>query len=245
MSMNENKSSKEQFYQEKSKIFIDTIIYKLCYRLKRSQHRRVFAFLFREGQHNTRGVINSGVASISTINKILQEGFMNSIISKFMFICSIFVVCLMTNIAFAGSVQEFKAFASGHLTYYGPQNCQLTDEGCTITDEGTVKGTLFGNGTFIQMATVLWKNGFPNGSGGYCAPASGTINITVSDKSTITANRVGILCEVGGTYTFNSTYFITGGTKRFEGASGAGISTCSVDNSGNVLGFANGSLIKK
>jgi hypothetical protein len=169
---------------------------------------------------------------------------MKSNVSKLIFICSICTICLMSNVVFAGSVQEFKIFASGHLNYYGPQDCQLTDEGCTITDEGTLKGTHVGKGTFVQTAIVLWKKGFPNGSGGYCAPASGTITITASDKSTITADRVGILCEVGGTHTFNGTYFITGGTKRFEGASGTGIATCSVDKSGNVLGFANGSLIK-
>ena len=169
---------------------------------------------------------------------------MKSIASKIIFLCSIFSICLMTNAVFAASTQEFKIFASGHMTSYGLLNCQSTDVGCTVTNEGTVKGTHVGKGTFTQTVTVLWKSGLPNGSGGYCAPASGTITITASDKSTITADRVGTVCEVGGNITFNATYFITGGTKRFVGASGIGISTCSIDGSGNVLGFANGSLIK-
>jgi len=169
---------------------------------------------------------------------------MKGIVSKIIFLCSIFSICLMTNAVFAASTQEFKIFASGHMTSLGDAGCESKDEGCIVTNEGTVKGTHVGKGTFTQIDTVLRKLGTPNGSGGYCFPASGTITITASDKSTIIANRVGTLCQVGGNLTFNATYSITGGTKRFANASGIGISTCSIDESGNVLGFANGSLIK-
>lgn len=169
---------------------------------------------------------------------------MKSFALKIIFLCSVFPICLMTDAVFAASTKEFKIFASGHMTSYGLPDCQLTDIGCTVTNEGTVKGTHVGKGTFTQAVTVLWKSGSPNGSGGYCAPASGIITITASDKSTITAARVGTVCQVAGNITFNATYYITGGTKKFVGASGIGISTCSIDGAGNVLGFANGSLIK-
>jgi len=149
----------------------------------------------------------------------------------------------------AGPVLDFQAVGSGTVTYYGPENCQLSDTGCTVVTEGTVKGKHIGMGTFTNTVTVLWKSGFPNGSSGYCAPASGTETITAADGSTLTAKRVGILCEVGptgtnGPYTFNGSYFITEGTKRFSEASGSGVQICSVDTDGNVLGFAHGTIKK-
>jgi hypothetical protein len=141
---------------------------------------------------------------------------------------------------------ELKAFATGTITSYGSSGCQSSSEGCTITDQGTVEGNIIHNGTFTHSAVVLWTQSSPNGSGGICAPASGMLNITTPNGSTLTIQRTGTLCEVGmsgsSNYTFNSTYFITDGTKDFAGASGTGILICSVDSSGNVQGFAHGTI---
>jgi hypothetical protein len=145
--------------------------------------------------------------------------------------------------------QNLEAFASGSLTYYGPAGCESSAAGCTIITEGTVEGNIVHNGAFINTGTVLWINSTPNGSGGHCAPASGTETTTTSNGSTLTVQRTGMLCEVGasgsGKYTFNATYFITDGTQDFAGAKGTGIMICSVDaNTSNVFGFAHG-IIKK
>jgi hypothetical protein len=174
---------------------------------------------------------------------------MRSIFVKSMIMFFILALGLASTPVLAGPVLDFQGIGSGTVTYYGPENCQLSDTGCTVVTEGNVKGKYIGNGTFTNTITVLWKAGFPNGSGGYCAPASGTETITAADGSTLTAKRVGILCEVGptgtnGPYTFNGSYFITEGTKRFSGASGSGVQICSVDTDGNVLGFAHGTIKK-
>ncbi len=110
--------------------------------------------------------------------------------------------------------------------------------------EGKARGIHIGKGTFVQTVTTYWKLGSQNGSGGYCAPAGGTMTITAADKSTITLDRSGTVCQSGGKLVFNSTYTIAGGTKRFGNASGVGIAACSIDGEGNVLGFANGSVMK-
>jgi hypothetical protein len=141
---------------------------------------------------------------------------------------------------------ELKAFATGTITSYGSPGCESSSAGCTITDQGTVAGNIIHNGTFTHSAIVLWTQSLPNGSGGICAPASGTLNITTPNGSTLTLQRTGTLCEVGasgsGKYTFNSAYFISDGTKDFAGASGTGVLICSVDSSGNVQGFAHGTI---
>lgn len=144
---------------------------------------------------------------------------------------------------------ELLAFATGSLTSYGPVGCESSTAGCTITTGGTVEGNIVHNGTFINTGTVLWINSTPNGSGGHCAPASGTEITATPDGSTLTVQRTGMLCEVGasgsGKYTFNATYFITAGTKDFAGARGTGVMICSVDAStGNVFGFAHGTIKK-
>lgn len=168
---------------------------------------------------------------------------MKYVLAGIIMFCTLFSVCLMTEAVFAGT-HELRLFAYGKVTEYGPLGCELTDEGCTISDEGTVRGTHIGKGKFVQTTTVLWKAGYPNGSDGSCAPARGVITITAADKSSMTMDRVGTMCRLGNNVTFNATYSITGGTKRFANAAGIGISTCSADGSGNVLGFANGSLIR-
>lgn len=152
------------------------------------------------------------------------------------------IFCLAVNSASAGSIQDFQTIASGTVTYYGPPGCETTDEGCTFKDEGTVEGKLFGKGTFSHTAVILWKNGFSDGSGGYCAPASGVSTSTASDGSTLTVKRSGLVCNLGTNVatTFNSAYFVIEGTKRFKGATGSGIKVCSVDSNGNVLSKTHG-----
>ena len=66
-------------------------------------------------------------------------------------------------------------------------------------------------------------------------PANGTVTITDIDGSTLTFKGTGQDCTVGPMEelfpnTFNGTYYITGGTGRFSGASGSGCYTFGVDD---------------
>ena len=173
-----------------------------------------------------------------------MEASMKSVISLVIFLCLVISMCFIADTVYAGSIKEFRIFASGQMTDSGASDCESSNDGCTVTNEGIARGTHIGKGTFAQTVTIFWKSGWQAGSDGFCAPAHGYIVITAADKSTMTAERAGTVCKVRDNVAFNATYFITGGTKRFANASGTGISACSVDKDGKVLGFANGSLIK-
>ncbi len=167
---------------------------------------------------------------------------MKTAVLKVIFFCCICSVLFMTGDAYAAT-KELRLFASGSMTGIGEADCQLSDAGCTVTNEGIARGTHIGKGTFSQTVTIFWKSGWQAGTD-RCAPASGMITVTAADKSTINAVRTGTVCISGDITTFNAAYTITGGTKRFANASGTGVSTCSVDSDGRVIGFANGSLIR-
>jgi hypothetical protein len=141
--------------------------------------------------------------------------------------------------------ENFEAFASGSLISYGPPGCETTDTGCTVVTQGTVTGNVIREGTFNYAATILWLSSFPNGGGGSCAPASGTLTLTAANGSTLVVQSVGILCEIGASginkFSFNGSYLITNGTGDFTGATGTGIQISSLDgSSGDALGFAHG-----
>lgn len=146
-------------------------------------------------------------------------------------------------------VVGFEALGTGIIPSYPPDGCQFDEEGCTVKSSGVIRGTHIGNGTFTSTLTILWTKSFPNGSGGFCAPASGEGKIDSADKSTWNIFQVGIVCEVGPTgknvpHTFNGTYFITTGEKRFANMEGSGNLVSSDDGVGNVLLNING-IIKK
>lgn len=79
----------------------------------------------------------------------------------------------------------------------------------------------------------------PNGDGGYCAPASGTSTLTAANGDAVYLTMTGTVCEVGATglnvpHTFSGTYTITGGTGRFDNATGSGSVTGGDDGWGDV-----------
>jgi len=87
----------------------------------------------------------------------------------------------------------------------------------------TVKGQDVGRGTLTFMAT----NGTVIGSnavGSACLVESGSAMLTASDSSTISMSHLGMSCgdNVSNFVTWNTTYFITGGTGRYSGATGVG-----------------------
>jgi hypothetical protein len=100
---------------------------------------------------------------------------------------------------------------------------------------GNLHGQPTGNATFTANVNAATSPNQPNGSGGTCLPASGTMTITFASKSkSITLGFVGPFCDVGATpasgsfgpVTLSSSFYVTGGTGRkyseLDGNSGAG-----------------------
>jgi hypothetical protein len=119
---------------------------------------------------------------------------------------------------------------TGTVTGAGAAGCQFTAAGCTLASTGVVAGAL--TGTYSATFTILWQSpqARTNGAGGFCAPATGTVVLTMPGLGTITKAETGEVCEVGATgvnvpHTFTGTFTVTSGTGLFAGATGAGTST--------------------
>ena len=115
--------------------------------------------------------------------------------------------------------------STGTVTSAGAPGCQFADAGCTITSAGTLTG--IPNGTYTSTWTILWKQATSNGTGGYCAPATGTTTLTLPIVGTLTKAEQGTVCEVGATGT-NVEHTLTNGT--FTVSSGTGMLTNSTGN---------------
>ena len=171
---------------------------------------------------------------------------MRSVFVKTIILLFILTLGLSTSSVLARTVVlDFQANGFGKITAPGASGCQSDDQGCTVQSEGTVSSTHFGRAKFSSTLKILWKSTTPSGEGtsssptGFCAPASGTIEITIG-SAVLNLGQVGIICEVGPTgtdvpHTFNGTFFITGGTNKYAGETGAGNLTVSDDGKGNVL----------
>jgi hypothetical protein len=171
---------------------------------------------------------------------------MRSFFVKTIVLLFLLTLGLSTSRALARTVVlDFQATGCGKITNPGAEGCQSDDHGCTVQSEGTVSSRHFGRAKFSSTLTILWKSATPNGEGtsssptGFCAPASGTTEITITG-AILNLEQVGIVCEVGPTgtdvpHTFNGTFFITGGTNKYAGETGTGNLTVSDDGRGNVL----------
>jgi hypothetical protein len=115
--------------------------------------------------------------------------------------------------------------STGTVTSGGASGCQFTDAGCTLTSTGTLNG--IAGGTYSSTWTILWKQATSNGTGGYCAPATGTTTLTLPIVGTLTKAEQGTVCEVGATGT-NVEHTLTNGT--FTVSSGTGMLTNSTGN---------------
>lgn len=119
--------------------------------------------------------------------------------------------------------------SSGTVTAAGAAGCQFTAAGCTVTSAGTITGAFMG--TYNSSITILWMQATPNGSGGFCAPASGTTTLTLTGLGTVTKAEKGSVCEVGPTGAnvehkmTDGTFTVTAGTGVFSGATGSGTSS--------------------
>ena len=124
----------------------------------------------------------------------------------------------------------FHSSGTGSESSLSALGCQFTVAGCTVESNGTGTSSHLGKDTYVSDLTVNWAAASSNGNGGYCAPASGPSTITAANGDTLTLQNTGAVCEVGATgssvpHTFTGTYTITGGTGRFQGATGSGTET--------------------
>lgn len=103
-------------------------------------------------------------------------------------------------------------------------NGTSTAAGATATF--TVKGGEdVGHGTAVFTATNAQFLGGNGAGSGSCSLENGSLVLTLDDPgSTITMHHLGIACSDNNLsfVTWNLTYFITGGTGRFAGATGTG-----------------------
>ena len=141
---------------------------------------------------------------------------------------------------------EFRAAGHGVITATGTPGCQFTAAGCAVSSRGTLQGALIGDATFESSLTVAWFAATPNGAGGYCAPASGTVDV-MSEHGTLKLQEQGTVCEVGATasqapHTFNATFYILGGTGRFADLQGTGTAVSSDDGHGKILAHLDGTV---
>lgn len=128
----------------------------------------------------------------------------------------------------------------------------------SVTYTGEGKSTVLGKFDFLAKLAVRWDTPLPNGSGGYCAPASGYSTHEMRDKSTVVLNFTGIFCEAGQQsfatetlpqhmpappFTYTGTYLIADGTGRFSGVSGSGSMTGHTDTNLKLTVIIDGKII--
>ena len=143
--------------------------------------------------------------------------------------------------------RPFHSSGSGSETAVSGSGCQFTLAGCTVTTSGWATSSHMGAGNYSTSLTVNWSAAYSNGAGGYCAPASGTGQLTAANGATLNQSESGIVCEVGSTslvapHTFTGTFQDTGGTGRFSSAMGAGTITGGDDGMGTSYFSEDGTI---
>jgi hypothetical protein len=126
---------------------------------------------------------------------------------------------------------------------------------CPITTTGEVIGhppQPPGKSTFALRLLVDYATYVGNGAGGGCAQASGSLNMVKQDSGNsdenLTINHAGLLCDsvgIGSARTYTATYHITGGTKKYAGASGTGSLSASFDVARTLLHLQGNVLFAK
>src|SRR4051812_41816654 len=86
--------------------------------------------------------------------------------------------------------------------------------------------------TYSSTFTILWQSAstHSNGAGGFCAPATGSVTLTLTGLGTRTKQEAGEVCEVGATganvaHTFTGTFTVQSGTGILTGSTGNGTGT--------------------
>lgn len=133
-----------------------------------------------------------------------------------------------------GNDTPFNGSGSGTTTTFFVGDPDVT---YTSDSNGTLIGNKIGNATYSIIAAQDWNDATFGDGGTPCAHSSGDVTITAADGSEVFGTFGGEFntCETGDPGTFTSTLVIeiTGGTGRFEGASGTmtseGTSVCAAE----------------
>jgi hypothetical protein len=178
------------------------------------------------------------------------------------FAAGIALVAMLAAPTWAGTLTSFSAVGSGTVTSPRASGCQFSGL-CTVTSEGQITGDKIGSASFVTTLNINWAQAVQNGSGGYCAPASGTSTVTVANGSVLALGEVGTVCEVGETgepvpHTFNGTYAVCSktladanespcsssfvSTGRFANSTGTGNVVGGDDGNSSVIASVNGAL---
>jgi hypothetical protein len=140
---------------------------------------------------------------------------------KKMFVLLLFVFMVVVGAASSA------APASGDLPFHLSGSGTLNFGGGT--QSGSVSGTMIGTG---EVSGQFFLTGpiYPCSAGNTDINTLGLQTITAADGSTLTQQLDGVTCQSGPTtYVTTSTYTITGGTRRFSGATGTGTHVRTVD----------------
>jgi hypothetical protein len=155
---------------------------------------------------------------------------------------------------------------TGTITY-GTTGCESNPGTCDLSASGTL-GNKSKGGSFQTNFSVQWSEARPNGAGGLCAPAAGTIEFAPNRASSVNATLVGSYCEAaagepaasptgtgtsvpGGTaisesgtpHTFTATYLVTGGQQEdASNAQGVGGIAAGDDGNGSLTIDLSGTL---
>jgi hypothetical protein len=136
--------------------------------------------------------------------------------------------------------RPFKSAGSGTETNLSGADCQFTAAGCVVESNGTATSSHLGTGPYTSDLRVDWASHSPNPdvTGASCAPANGTGTLTAANGDTLTQFESGTVCETAASapnvpHSFTGSFFDTGGTGRFAGATGSGTITGGDDGAGN------------
>ncbi len=129
--------------------------------------------------------------------------------------------------------RPFKSSGSGTQVAGGPHGCQFGFV-CTVTINGTATSSHLGTGPYMSALTIDYADvTFPSATE-YCAPVTGNSTLYAANGDEVFVSTTGQVCAstaAGAVHTLTATYTITGGTGRFEGATGSGTET-GTDNGG-------------
>jgi hypothetical protein len=113
---------------------------------------------------------------------------------------------------------------------------------------GSATSSHLGTSAWIANVAVDLTNASPTAGGQICAPAAGTATLPAASGDAVLFSYSGTVCVadpsnlLASPHTFTGTYQITGGTGRFENATGMGNITAGDDGSGNAFMSDMGSI---
>lgn len=123
------------------------------------------------------------------------------------------------------------------------------DGGCVqATFNGTATSSHLGTSSWIAELTVPLTGLTLTDNGELCGPATGSATLPAANGDEVDFTYAGTICALDatnpifGAHSFSGTYTITGGTGRFQGATGTGEITAGDDANRNAFMSDSGSI---